>query len=319
MKIYNVNYKLKSKYTSKYILISDIHGYFSIKLANYIKDIDIPYIIITGDIMNGSSWNRNNCFKKFKRFMDIISSNHKVVISLGNHDLSGIKENGFKNFRSLKSENVYPIYNETCIIDNNSFTSFVPDEDCYNYFKQDNKETVENILKTKFSVPDGNYIKHLVSHNPYHFYHNEVMSKVGKYFDVIEAGHLHNGYIPTMYLHKRYDKILDKGLHEAIKHLILRTNCYKTHLKHKRILARGIAYMYDDYYYVYLPNDKVYCYNKNKNEYRLCNKDELDNKNTPMVITGAINTCFRMPIFYPYVTTYELTDECSVNVKIEKR
>lgn len=319
MKVYNVNYSLKSEYNSKYIVISDFHGYFNIKLANYIKDIDIPFIIITGDILNGNGWNKYRHFKKFKKFVDIISVNHKVIISLGNHDLWGITEEGFKNFRSLKSENVYPIYNETCIIDNDSFTSFVPDKDCYNYFKQDKKETIDNILKTKFNVPSGNYIKHLVSHNPYHFYHNEVMDKVGKYFDVIEVGHLHNGYIPTMYLHKRYDKILDKGLHEAIKHLILRTNCYKTHLKHKRILARGIAYMCDNCYYIYLPNDKVYCYNKQTNEYSICNKEKLDNLKTPMVITGAINTCLRIPLFYPYVTTYELSNKYKVNIKIEKR
>jgi hypothetical protein len=61
--------------------------------------------------MNGYKWNKNKYFNKFKEFIDIISKNHKVIISLGNHDLWGIKKEGFNNFKSLNKKNVYSIYN----------------------------------------------------------------------------------------------------------------------------------------------------------------------------------------------------------------
>ena len=299
MKIYNVNYSINYKGNSKYILISDFHGYFNIKLANYMSSIKSDYIIISGDIMNGSSWNKDKYFNKFKRFIDIISESHKVIISLGNHDLWGIEDIGSKNFKSLKSDSVYPIYNETCIIGNDSFTSFVPDKTCYNYFRQDDTKTVSDILKTKIDIPSGNYIKHLISHNPYHFYHNDIMNNIGKKFDMIFVGHFHDGYIPTKYLIKRYNKMIDKGMQE-----ILHKKDMKTHLKHKRILARGIAYMYDDRYYVLLPNDEVYCYEKS-NKYYLSSKEEIPSDVPPIIITGAINTCFRLKMFYPYILKLE--------------
>jgi hypothetical protein len=48
MKIYNVDYKtiLNKNNNYTYMLLSDFHGYFSITLANYIKDIKCDFIII---------------------------------------------------------------------------------------------------------------------------------------------------------------------------------------------------------------------------------------------------------------------------------
>lgn len=311
MKTFNVNYHINYNGSSKYIVIADLHGNFNLKLANKIANIKSDYIIIAGDIMNGTSWNKHKCFTKFKNFVDIICKTHKVIISLGNHDLWGIKEIGFNHFKSLKSDNVYPIFNENCIIGNDLFTSFVPDKNCYNYYKQDDNETIENILKNKINIPKGNYVKHLVSHNPYHFYHNDIMNKIGNEFDMIFVGHLHDGYMPTKYVVKKLDKIIDKGFQEMF---LKKDN--KTHLKHKRVLSRGIVYMCDDRYYVLLPNNKVYCYEKNNNKYYLSSKNEIPNNITPLIITGAINACLKLKIFYPYITILE-NGKLDANYKIE--
>ena len=115
---------------------------------------------------------------------------------------------------------------------------------------------------------------------------------------MIFVGHLHDGYIPTKYLIKRYNKIMDKGIQE-----ILVRKDKKTHLKHKRILSRGIAYMCDDCYYVLLPNNEVYKYDKS-NKYSISNKEEIPSV-PPIIITGAINTCFRLKMFYPYILQLE--------------
>lgn len=307
MKICKTNYKINSKEDYSYTLIADFHGDFNLKLAKYIRDNSNEYIIIAGDILNGYNWNKIKQVNKFKKFLNIIKENHKVIISLGNHDLWGIKDIGFKNFKDLKEDNVYPIYNETVIVDNNSFTSFVPDKDCYNYFKQERKETIDKVIKqfNNIEIPSEKYIRHLVSHNPIHFYHKEIIDLV-KDFDIIETGHLHDGWTPTKYIVKHYDKVLDKGFHEIFNNVILRRNPYKQTVKPKRILSRGIIYMYKDGYHVLLPNSQIYYLDRNNKTYIL-NKDIK--KAPAMVVTGALNTFMRLKMFYPSITNFEITKD----------
>ena len=305
MKICKTNYKINSKEDYRYTLIADFHGDFNLKIAKYIRDNSNEYIIIAGDILNGYNWNKIKQVNKFKKFLNIIKENHKVIISLGNHDLWGIKDIGFKNFKDLKEDNVYPIYNETVIVDNNSFTSFVPDKDCYNYFKQERKETIDKVIKqfNNIEIPSEKYIRHLVSHNPIHFYHKEMIELV-KDFDIIETGHLHDGWTPTKYIVKHYDKVLDKGFHEIFNNVILRRNPYKQTVKPKRILSRGIIYMYKDGYHILLPNNKVYYFDRDNNKYSL---DSNIKKAPAMIVTGAINTFMKLRMFYPYITNFTIT------------
>ncbi len=305
MKICKTNYKISSKEDYSYTLIADFHSDFNLKLAKYIRDNSNEYIIIAGDILNGYNWNKIKQVNRFKKFLNIIKENHKVIISLGNHDLWGIKDIGFKNFKDLKKDNVYPIYNETVIVDNNSFTSFVPDKDCYNYFKQERKETIDKVIKqfNNIEIPSEKYIRHLVSHNPIHFYHKEIIDLV-KDFDIIETGHLHDGWTPTKYIIKHYDKVLDKGFHEIFNNVILRRNPYKQTVKPKRILSRGIIYMYKDGYHILLPNNKVYYFDRDNNKYSL---DSNIKKAPAMIVTGAINTFMKLRMFYPYITNFTIT------------
>lgn len=321
MKICKTNYKISSKANCKYTLIADLHGQFNASIAEYIQKQSNEYIIVAGDIFNGKNWNKKEKVNKFKKFLNIIKKNHKVIVSLGNHDLWNITDEGFKNFKSLKDDNIYPIFNETIIINNNSFTSFVPDKTCYNYLKQESKETIRKIVEEfkKIELPDKKYIRHLVSHNPMHFYHNEIVDLIKDKFDVIETGHLHDGWTPTNYLIKNYDKVLDKGFREVVNNVILRKNPYKLTIKHKRILERGTIYMYKDGYHVLLPNNKIYYFNKKNFTYKLSDAKEINNKVPALIVTGALNTFKKIKLFYPSITNFELTKdkvfESSITIK----
>ena len=179
------------------------------------------------------------------------------------------------------------------------------------------------IFKTNIDIPNGNNVKHLISHNPYHFYHKDIMKKIGSNFDIIEVGYFHDGFIPTKYLHNNYDKTLDKGLHELLKCILLKKKIYKSNLKHKRILSRGMTFMNDDGYYVILPNDSTYHYNKKKNEYIKCNKEDIKDKTTtkkitPLIISDAINTIMKLSIFYPHITLIQTSDNYSANCFIKE-
>ena len=127
-----------------------------------------------------------------------------------------------------------------------------------------------------------------------------------KDFDIIEAAHLHDGWTPTKYIVKHYDKVLDKGFHEIFNNVILRRKPYKQTVKPKRILARGAIYMYKDGYHVLLPNSKIYYLDRNSKTYSL----DKDIKNAPaMIVTGAINTFMKLRMFYPSITNFELTKD----------
>ena len=322
MKVCKINYKIHSKDNCKYTLISDLHNQFNLSLAKYIKDTANKYIIISGDIFNGKNWNITSKVNKFKNFLNIIKEDHIVIVSLGNHDQWDITEKGFENFKNLKSDNIYPIFNETVIIDNNAFTSFVPDKTCYNYFKQEDKETIDKIVKAykEVKVPDKKYIRHLVSHNPMHFYHKEMVELIKNDFDVIETGHLHDGWTPTRYIVKHYDKVLDKGFREVFNNFILRTNPYKLRIKPKRILERGTIYMYKNGYNVLLPNNKVYYFDRNNCTYKLSDKKEIKQNTPALIVSGALNTFKKLKMFYPSITNIELTkdDIYESYVEIEK-
>ena len=311
MKVCKIFYKIHSKDNFKYTLIADLHNQFNLSLAKYINENSNKYIIIAGDIFHGKNWNKSKRIYRFKKFLDVIKENHIVIVSLGNHDLWHINEEGFNNFKNLKDDNIYPIFNDTVIIDNNVFTSFVPDKTCYSYMKQEKQKTIDKLVKmiNEIDVSDKKYMRHLVSHNPMHFYHKEVIDLIKDKFDVIETGHFHDGWIPTKYVVKNYDKVLDKGFGEVLNNFIFRTNPYKLRINPKRILDRGTIYMYKEGYHVLLPNNKVYYFNKNDYTYKLSNKEEI-NKEVPfMIVSGAINTCKKIKMFYPIITNIELTKE----------
>lgn len=323
MKSYEVDYKIKSKDVCDYIILADFHGLFDTKIAETIRNNKAKYVIIAGDLLNGWEWNNSRKLKEVRRFIDIIKENHKVIIGLGNHDLWNLSNNGFKNYKSLENDKVYPLFNDSCIIDNNSFTNFLPDKTCFSYSKQDEQVTVDKIINTydkKTNYTSDKYINHLVSHNPYHFSHFEVIDNISKKYDIIETGHFHDGWIPTKYLDQNYNMCIDKNFNEAFNYSLLKNEYDKCNINPKRNLQRGIVYMYKEGYYVILPNNEIYYYNKVNNTYTKSYdntlKKRLSIEKVPaLVITGAINTFLRLPIFYPYITKLETTKENEYKVK----
>ena len=319
MNLYKVEYNISSKNDSKYIVLSDFHGYFDKRLASFVSNEKIDYVVIAGDLLDGYQWVNKKKLQQIEDFLRIISKNHPIIIGLGNHDLYGLRKKGLNNYKNLKNiENVYPLYNDVVIIGNNRFTNFLPRLSSFNYIKQDSKRTINELLRTYNNIEHVNknskYIEHLVAHNPYHFNHDIIRKEISSNYDVIETGHFHDGWIPTRLLDKKYDKYIDKGLHE----LIFKSMSFKRDnslvVSPKRNLSRGITYIFEDGYIVLLPNNSVYYYNYDSNKYFLKNKKYLkdrlnEEKNPSLVISGAVNTFMKLKMFYPYVTKVNLTKE----------
>ncbi|MBR5370545.1 MAG: metallophosphoesterase [Bacilli bacterium] len=317
-KIYEVNYNISSKEDYDYILLSDLHGYFNKRIANRIKNTKTDFIVISGDLLNGHEWLKQRKLNKLKEFLSIIAEKHPIIICLGNHDLYNLNEEGLNNFKNLKEiKNVYPIYNESIILNNHRFTNFLPPIDTFNYLKQSSKNTINNLLKYLKDLEkvsnNSKYIEHLVSHNPYHFIDEKIIKEISNY-DIIETGHFHDGWVPTKKLDKSYDKYIDKNIQELLISLKKSNSLLVTP---KRNLSRGISYVYDDGYVVLLPNNSIFYYSNDKNEYHKKDTNYIiekqKNKKTPaLVISGAINTFGRLKIFYPYITHIKATKEKNV-------
>ena len=317
MKVYDVNYKVNSKDDDSYIIIADFHGDFDVKVAEYIRSSSPRFVIIAGDIMNGLDWNYNIFkLKRLRRFLEIIRENHIVVMSLGDHDLWRLTNEGLCNYKKLECRNIIPLYNNSCTVDNNIFDNFVPDKTCYSYPKQNTKETVDKVMEQYNKLQSHSnekYINHLVSHNPYHFYSNEAIETILPEYDIIETGHFHDGWVPTSF-YGDYEFCIDKGIQELCNKSFMDLGREGLTVTPYRNLSRGLVYMYDNCYYVLLPNGSVYYYDKISNKYSKRTKQELmlrlkiDNV-PPIVITGAINTFGKLRMFYPYITTVELTKD----------
>lgn len=317
MNVIETKYDICSKNKCNYTLLADFHGSFNNKLATLIRNKETDYVIIAGDITNGYEWSNMIKVNEIRRFISIIAEVHPVIIVLGNHDLYKINEEGFKNFKGLESiKNVYPLYNEYAILNNNRFTNILPRIELFDSSTQDSRSTVNELVDiySKIKVADNSkHIEHLIAHNPYHFISKEMKDIISKY-DIIETGHFHSGWIPTKYLIKNYETLLDKGVQELIQNKIFKTDCNSLTSNPKRNLARGLVYIYEDGYYLFLGNNKLYFYNKVCNRYYEVNEEELitklkKDKVPAIVISGAVNTFINLKMFYPSITNINLNNE----------
>ena len=317
MNIVETKYDIYSNDKCNYTLLADFHGSFNITLAKSIRDTTTDYVIIAGDLANGNEWSKTAKVNEIKRFLSIIAEVHPVIIVLGNHDLYKITEEGFKNFKELERiKNVYPLYNEYAMLNNNRFTNILPRNELFSSATQDSPSTIDELVDfySRIKVDDNSeYIEHLVAHNPYHFVHKEMKDIISKY-DMIETGHFHSGWIPTKYLISNFETVLDKGVQELIQNKIFNTDCNSLTTNPRRNLARGLVYIYEDGYYLFLGNNKLFFYNKDHNRYYEVSEEELftrlkNDKVPAIIISGAVNTFLNLKIFYPSITNINLNNK----------
>lgn len=195
--------------------IGDIHfnESFSIdkfaKLEKIILDKKTDYIIFTGDIIDSTNSVKD---KKQRRILidwfKKISKNKKVIIELGNHDIS----KSYDNRKSWTSDNYESFWEEVSKIKNITFLpndNFYEDRNVYitginpsvYYYENKNlKQSINDILYT--FKHDNKYYRNLdskklnvfISHSPIHMSDEKVLEYI-KEFDLILSGHMHNGLV----------------------------------------------------------------------------------------------------------------------------
>ena len=216
---HTTNYKIYNniKNDIKVLLLSDIH--FSKKVKNkkldmitkYINRIKPNYILISGDIVDSVDI-INNLIEKERlvNWIKNISSNRKVIISLGNHELYKNKYNDSRYiweenydlsfFESLNNfDNIYVLNNNKyedeyiyVVGITNSFTYYIDEKNNYDIFMNE-LYNVESICKNL----DNNKIKFVLIHTPLFLCNKEVVDFLSE-FDYFVSGHMHNGCVPPI-------------------------------------------------------------------------------------------------------------------------
>lgn len=201
----------------KIFLISDLHigiGFNIKKLDKIKKEIEkeIPnYICIPGDIIDNT-----NIIKDKEdiviNFLKDISTNTKVIISLGNHDICRLirdkkgkrweydkRDDFFNKIRNIK--NVYLLENE---IYTDKDICFIGLSLSYEYYKTTGESI--NILEKELNALnvkiDKNKYNVLLCHSPHRLTNERIIkTKIMKDIDLILSGHMHNGMVhPIMEL-----------------------------------------------------------------------------------------------------------------------
>ncbi|MBR1376298.1 MAG: metallophosphoesterase [Bacilli bacterium] len=207
-----VNTLVNDKNNLKICLIADIHFCHNYKIKKFdkiitnIKKNNPNYICIVGDIIDTSDVDEDMDMKYLYNFITNLASITKVIIALGNHDISHYvtkKEITYRypkkmveNFKKISNviflDNEQYIENDICFI---GYTQGFNSNHHETGFEKEVALEVSNITK---NLKDTNY-NILLSHNPLYVGRHEVYSCIKNFnlINIVLSGHTHNGLLPT--------------------------------------------------------------------------------------------------------------------------
>lgn len=253
------SHKLYKDESMKFVLIPDLHDYTKSKtaaerMAAAIKARSADYVFVPGDIMEGCKYDdpEGESYKNLIYFLSLLTDNNQtnVFVSLGNHDLVGIKndvdrDKRYENVKNITkaanddakeragngNDHVYALINDVVTINNQDeeqvgvkgirAIGYTPGCDTFDLDAQLNGESNEMFVKDidENGPPveeDNDHYSVFVGHNP----HTIAKAKRGKglgnklkFIDAFLTGHLHNGYrfIRKTLRKFKKERIFDKG------------------------------------------------------------------------------------------------------------
>ena len=200
------NDKLKGK---KIVVISDIHYVNNKdikkleKLLKVLNKYNADYICIPGDIIdNNDIIDKNYIIGWLER----LSKNNTVIMSLGNHDLRMndevtkykyyIDDNFINKLSNI--DNLYLLNNSYKSYKDIYFYGYTESFDYYYKNNDEDKNTMNKELdKYKVCNDLPNKYRVLLMHSPLCLKYNDINDKL-KCYDLILCGHMHNGVMPPI-------------------------------------------------------------------------------------------------------------------------
>ncbi len=204
------NYQEKSSKIKKEVilfLITDLHYYSAKDLKKYqiitseIKKQTPDFVMIGGDLLDCAFINDADLLIEE---IKVWAKWSKVLVGIGNHDITTEKEKEQKNiefFKKLKLvPNVFVLDNETLETDDIRFIGVTLPYHYY-YRKQEDPTELEQFLNQKFPNSfDDKKINILLIHSSIGLTLHQKLSniKVLNNIDFIFSGHTHNGMVPKI-------------------------------------------------------------------------------------------------------------------------
>ena len=190
----------------KIAIFSDLHFYpgYPSKILNkiitQIKDKNVDYIAILGDILDSSNYNE---LDELKSFLTSLANIAPTIVIIGNHDRKAGYRHNWVNIeneelqRIFKSiDNLYFLNDSNYLNNNINFYGF---NLSYEYYDKDEPYDmfINEINNLSPNLNDKNYNITLI-HSPvniYKYLKKEKESNLNK-TDLILSGHMHNGCFP---------------------------------------------------------------------------------------------------------------------------
>lgn len=302
MKFYTINYSFFSDKVNeprRIVLISDLHDMFkkpkkALKLIEAVNCLGGHHVAIAGDVMQGVKYSNSKNCGKLAYLLEGIAEAQPVIMSLGNHDLVGLTEEGRKNFRNIShNPNVHTLDNESFIQDEFRITGFSTGREAY--APSNHSSGVANMLfaedwkNSKIAInPDSKYFEELVGHAPHPLaspYVQCIASGIED-MDLYLAGHLHNGYLPINMSFFMKHAVEDMGIWKMPKSVSLDGKKTFNPLVYKRThLCRGMHTIGRNGVIKTTLSDGMSYYNR----------IEDDSKAPKLIVSGGINRLFGLP------------------------
>lgn len=334
MKNLVVNYKLfNDKVNKRIVTLADLHDYPGSRRTTLIKDIadlDPELILFAGDILNGSKYNLcDKSYENLKRFLSELSEISPVLLGLGNHDLfnaSGDFEYAYRDLDTARKGRVYPLFNDSVVIGDTRITEFHTRHSAFAPASQESGHAliqfIEDAKKDLFIPKENDPLYNiLICHNPKivrqarsiayqqelrltgeERFELEKISKIIKLFDMIDSGHLHNGYRDVDKTISNPSKYLDYGYWEMPREKNIEGNVtlIRPWVLKRTDMCRGTAFIGDGKSRILQLSDESYYEIKDDNSKQLDSEEawkKIDkDQMTPIVITGGVNKFFNFPI-----------------------
>lgn len=215
IKINNYNLKTKKLKKLNITLISDIHYYDKKdtiklkKIVKKIKDLKPDYICIPGDLIDEVNIKDTDFLYEF---LNDLSKINKVIISIGNHDISIRKNNSYSNNKDIINKiksmnNVILLDNEVYKENNICFIGITNSIDYYYKYGESYKVFIDEINKVKLNINKYDY-NILLCHSPISIINKNIVNDYEylKKIDLILCGHMHSGLTPR-FLRKKLNHI----------------------------------------------------------------------------------------------------------------
>lgn len=191
-------YELNSDKISKdicFAVVSDLHnktfGKHNYKLINAIDKLAPDYVLITGDILTG---NRMVSYEPAIGFIRQLSSKHRVIYALGNHERKSeeYKEGNSNKYETyiekVKEAGVRVLVNDYVTLAEHNITIYGIEISLSYYSKFRKKNMSRAYISSLLSECEKEKYNILLAHNPDYFKEYALWQP-----DLVLSGHVHGG------------------------------------------------------------------------------------------------------------------------------